>query len=342
MNLNTLEVRNIVMTKFKKLSSRILISAFALMMLTGCGKKKDEKTTAEATTAATTAVVTEATTEVATVASTTEAAKASKNDAEGKVADKSEMTEVEEVIDNNMTPIKADALNDGEYDINALSSSSMFKIEGAKLVVADGKLTVTMVMGGKGYLYIYPGTPEEAAAANESDYISFEENEDGKHTFTFEIDALDSEVKCAAYSKKKEKWYDRSLCFTAGNLPVSAFKEGTINTAEKLGLADGEYTAEVSFAGGSGKAKVDSPVKLKVENGVVTATLVWSSSNYDYMIVDGEKIDTEIVDDRSTFVIPVAAFDHRIAVKADTTAMSKPYEIDYSLKFDSSSIEEVK
>ena len=90
------------------------------------------------------------------------------------------MTEVEEVIDNNMTPIKADALNDGEYDINALSSSSMFKIEGAKLVVADGKLTVTMVMGGKGYLYIYPGTPEEAAAANESDYISFEENEDGK------------------------------------------------------------------------------------------------------------------------------------------------------------------
>ena len=60
------------------------------------------------------------------------------------------------------------------------------------------------------------------------------------------------------------------------------------------------------------------------------------------MIVDGEKIDTEIVDDRSTFVIPVAAFDHRIAVKADTTAMSKPYEIDYSLKFDSSSIEEVK
>ena len=177
------------MTKFKKLSSRILISAFALMMLTGCGKKKDEKTTAEATTAATTAVVTEATTEVATVASTTEAAKASKNDAEGKVADKSEMTEVEEVIDNNMTPIKADALNDGEYDINALSSSSMFKIEGAKLVVADGKLTVTMVMGGKGYLYIYPGTPEEAAAANESDYISFEENEDGKHTFTFEIDA---------------------------------------------------------------------------------------------------------------------------------------------------------
>ena len=90
------------MTKFKKLSSRILISAFALMMLTGCGKKKDEKTTAEATTAATTAVVTEATTEVATVASTTEAAKASKNDAEGKVADKSEMTEVEEVIDNNI------------------------------------------------------------------------------------------------------------------------------------------------------------------------------------------------------------------------------------------------
>ena len=38
------------------------------------------------------------------------------------------------------------------------------------------------------------------------------------------------------------------------------------------------------------------------------------------------------------FEIPVTVFDRKMAVAADTTAMSTPHEIEYTLLFDSSSI----
>ena len=46
---------------------------------------------------------------------------------------------------------------------------------------------------------------------------------------------------------------------------------------------------EITFEGGSGKATILSPVKIKAEGGAVTATVQWDSPNYDYMIVDGTK-----------------------------------------------------
>ena len=40
----------------------------------------------------------------------------------------------------------------------------------------------------------------------------------------------------------------------------------------------------------------------------------------------------------SVFEIPVAALDTALAVTADTTAMSTPHEIEYTLTFDSASL----
>ena len=37
-------------------------------------------------------------------------------------------------------------------------------------------------------------------------------------------------------------------------------------------------------------------------------------------------------------VIPVAAFDCALKVTADTTAMSRPHEIDYTLRFDAATV----
>jgi hypothetical protein len=56
-----------------------------------------------------------------------------------------------------------------------------------------------------------------------------------------------------------------------------------------LDKEDGEYSIQVELEGGSGKASVTSPTLITVKNGEVTADIQWSSSNYDYMIVDGEK-----------------------------------------------------
>ncbi len=245
---------------------------------------------------------------------------------------------VEEVVEEGMTPIYAGSLKDGTYDVTVDSSSAMFNITKCSLTVSDGKMSAVMTMSGKGYLYVFMGSGDEAAAADESSFIPFVEDENGDHTFTVPVEALDSGISCAAFSKKKEIWYDRTLLFRADSLPIDAFGDGFIKSAADLGLADGEYTVEVELSGGSGRASVQSPAKLTVENGVASADIVWSSSSYDYMMVNGEKVLPVSTENGSEFIIPVMGFDFNIPVSADTTAMSTPHEIEYTLKFISESI----
>lgn len=254
------------------------------------------------------------------------------------VASASDMAEVEEVVEEGMTPISGDKVKDGTYNVTVKSSSKMFDITACELTVESGKMTATMHMGGKGYLYVYMGTGEQAAAADEADYIPFTEQADGTHSFTVPVDALDEGIDCAAFSKKKEKWYDRTILFRADSLPMDAFADGVVTTPDSLSLADGSYTADVALAGGSGRASVQSPAELTVKDGKVTAKIVWSSKNYDYMKVNDEKYDAVIENEHSTFKIPVAGFDWAMPVVADTTAMSEPHEIEYTLRFDSASI----
>lgn len=103
---------------------------------------------------------------------------------------------------------------------------------------------------------------------------------------------------------------------------------------------DGTYTADVTLEGGTGRATVESPATLHCKDGAFTAVIVWSSPNFDYMKVDGEKY--ELISEpgsNSVFEIPVAAFDQKLDVIADTVAMSEPHEVAYALTFDSASLE---
>ena len=78
----------------------------------------------------------------------------------------------------------------------------------------------------------------------------------------------------------------------------------------------------MTLEGGSGRATVDSPANLVVKDGEVTATIVWSSPNYDYMLVGGEKYEPVNTEGNSTFEIPVDGFDYPMEVVADTVAMT--------------------
>ena len=314
------------------------------------------------------------------------------------VADASQMTTVEEVVEPGMTPVYADSLTDGDYPVQVKSSSSMFRIESAVLHVRDGKLSATLTLGSKSYLALYPGSALEAATADESGRIPYTEDAngayaftipvealdapvpcaafsknkqlwydrtllfradslpidafragffataeslglaDGAYAFTVPVEALDAPVPCAAFSKNKQLWYDRTLLFRADSLPTEAFRAGFFTTAESLGLADGDYSVEVTLGGGSGRASVQSPCRLRVENGVCTAEIVWGSANYDYMRLDDEVYLPVNTEGNSVFWIPVAFFDRSLPVIADTTAMSQPHEIEYTLCFDSAAI----
>ena len=109
--------------------------------------------------------------------------------------------------------------------------------------------------------------------------------------------------------------------------------------AEPDAWENGAYTANVTLEGGTGRASVTSPAQLRCEDGQFLAIIEWSSPNFDYMKVNGERY--ELISEpggNSVFEIPVAAFDQALNVIADTIAMSEPHEVEYTLTFDSSSL----
>ena len=124
--------------------------------------------------------------------------------------------------------------------------------------------------------------------------------------------------------------------FRADSLPLEAFRN--LTTAESLSLPDGEYTVSVTLGGGSGRAGVQSPCRLWIENDTAKAEIIWSSNKYDYMLVGGEQYLPTSTEEFSVFEIPVIGFGYAMPVSADTTAMSQPYEIEYTLFFDPATI----
>ena len=316
------------------------IAAFCVMalLLAGCGS--NAASTAETESAVMETAVAETETTAETEKSGTETAESAS--ADDQIATAAEMTTPEDVVEDWMQPINGNQIQDGVYDIKVDSSSSMFNILDCQLLVQDGNMTAVMTMNGTGYLYLYMGTGEEAVQASEDTYIPYKENAEGAHTYTVPVEALDKGIACAAFSKNKEKWYDRTLVFRADSLPTGAFAKGMISAPEDLDLADGTYEVEVTLTGGSGKASVASPAKITVSDEKIQATIIFSSANYDYVLVDGEKYLNEATEGNSTFTIPVSGFDWKMPVTADTTAMSTPHEIDYSLYFDSATITEVQ
>ncbi|MCD8098415.1 MAG: hypothetical protein LUE31_10430 [Lachnospiraceae bacterium] len=119
--------------------------------------------------------------------------------------------------------------------------------------------------------------------------------------------------------------------------PLTAHAEAP--EAAWIEMEDGEYAIDVAMEGGSGKVTISSPAILIVEDGRAYARIEWSSMHYDYMKV-GDEIYYPVNEDGgySTFEIPITVFNEAMTVIGDTTAMSTPHEVEYTLIFDSDSI----
>ena len=120
---------------------------------------------------------------------------------------------------------------------------------------------------------------------------------------------------------------------------TSVTAAGLLSFSELSEIPDGSYWIRVSMTGGSGRASISSPTGFYVKEGQATADIHWSSASYDYMKLDGVRYDafTDAAG-HSAMTIPVSALNTAIPVLADTTAMSKPYEIEYQLSFDGSAL----
>ena len=257
--------------------------------------------------------------------------------------------EVEEKIEEEEATCE---LEDGVYIAEFNTDSSMFHAnemcEGkGELTVKDGQMTIHVSLVSKSIVNLYYGLAEDAqkdgAVLLEPTVDTIDYN-DGttEEVFGFDIPVpyLDDEFDVALIGKKGV-WYDHKVSVTNPVLKDSA--ETAEDASEVISVAEGDYTIDVDLEGGSGKATIASPATVKVgADGEKIAVIEWSSPNYDYMIVDGEKYLPVNEEGNSVFEIPVKDFDEPLEVIADTVAMSKPHEIEYTLIFHSDTMKEVE
>ena len=237
------------------------------------------------------------------------------------------------------------ALPDGEYTADFETDSSMVHANEAcngkgTLTVADGSMTFHVSLASKKIVNLYLGTAEDAPS-HESDWLQpttdtvtySDGTSEEVYGYDIPLEAVDTDFALAILGTKGT-WYDHTV--SVRNAEPKTEENAATDTAAVP--ADGSYTCAVTLEGGSGRATVESPAALTVADGAMTAVIVWSSPNYDYMLVDGEKYLPTNTDGNSTFEIPIAALDTALAVTADTVAMSTPHEIDYTLTFDSTTL----
>ena len=229
-------------------------------------------------------------------------------------------------------PAAEAALPDGVYTADFDTDSSMFHANETNdgkgtLTVKDGQMTFHVSLVSKKIVNLYVGTAEDAAS-HEADWLQpttdvvnySDGTSDEVYGFDIPVEALDEDFQLAILGSKG-KWYDHTV------------RVANAQPAAAEAPADGTYTCDVTLEGGSGRATVESPAALTVADGRMTATIVWSSPNYDYMLVDGEKYLPTNTEGNSTFEIPVTALDTPLDVVGDTVAMSTPHEIEYTLTF---------
>lgn len=242
---------------------------------------------------------------------------------------------VSEAASESAAASSARALEDGTYTAEFDTDSSMFHVNEASdgkgtLTVEDGQMTLHISLQSKKIVNLYVGMAADAPD-HEADWLQpttdtvtySDGTSEEVYGFDVPVEALDTDFQLAILGTKG-KWYDHTV--SVRNVEAQAAE--AVETP-----ADGSYTCEVTLEGGSGRATVDSPATLTVADGKMTATIAWSSPNYDYMVVDGEKYLPTNTEGNSTFEIPVSALGVPLSVVADTVAMSTPHEIEYTLTF---------
>ena len=232
------------------------------------------------------------------------------------------------------TKINAE-LPDGEYTAEFKTDSSMFHVSEAcdgkgKLSVKNGVMTIHISLTSKKIINLFPGTAEDAVKDGAKlltptvDTVTYSDGmTEEVNGFDVPVPALDQEFDLALLGTKGV-WYDHKVSVT-NPMPE-----------------DGTYSIKLTFEGGSGKAKIESPATLVVAEGKATATVTWSSPNYDYMLVDDQKYLPVNTDGNSVFEIPITVFDQPITVIGDTVAMSTPHEVTYTLTFHSDTLSNVE
>ena len=254
-----------------------------------------------------------------------------------------ESTETAETVSTETAQDKAQ-LPDGVYTAEFSTDSSMFHVSEAcdgkgTLTVKDGVMTIHISLGSKKILNLYPGLAEDAAKDGAvlleptTDTVTYSDGmTEEVYGFDVPVPVIGEEFDLALIGTKG-KWYDHKVKVSD---PVA---EGAADTFDLSAVEDGSYTIELTMEGGSGRASIQSPAQLAIADGAATAILEWSSPNYDYMLVNGEKYLPVNTEGNSVFEVPVEALDAPLTMIGDTVAMSTPHEVEYTVTFHSDTLQ---
>ncbi len=254
-----------------------------------------------------------------------------------------ESTETAETVSTEIAQDKAQ-LPDGVYTAEFSTDSSMFHVSEAcdgkgTLTVKDGVMTIHISLGSKKILNLYPGLAEDAAKDGAvlleptTDTVTYSDGmTEEVYGFDVPVPVIGEEFDLALIGTKG-KWYDHKVKVSD---PVA---EGAADTFDLSAVEDGSYTIELTMEGGSGRASIQSPAQLAIADGAATAILEWSSPNYDYMLVNGEKYLPVNTEGNSVFEVPVEALDAPLTMIGDTVAMSTPHEVEYTVTFHSDTLQ---
>jgi len=258
-----------------------------------------------------------------------------------------ESTEATETVSTETTQNEAQ-LPDGVYTAEFSTDSSMFHVSEAcdgkgTLTVKDGVMTIHISLGSKKILNLYPGLAEDAAKEGAvlleptTDTVTYSDGmTEEVYGFDVPVPVIGEEFDLALIGTKG-KWYDHKVKVSD---PVAEdSREAANGSFDMSALADGSYTIELTMEGGSGRASIQSPTQITVADGAATAILEWSSSNYDYMLVNSEKYLPVNTEGNSVFEVPVEALDAPLTMIGDTVAMSTPHEVEYTVTFHSETLE---
>lgn len=263
-------------------------------------------------------------------------------DATTQATGKTETVETETAAEENSIE-----LEDGTYLAEFTTDSTMFHVNDeydniGTLTVKDGKATIHITLTSQNIVNLFPGKAKDAQKDGAElleptiDTVTYSDgNTEEVNGFDVPVPAIDKEFDLALIGTKG-KWYDHKVK-VSNPQPIDETDEAQ---AEGVSLLDGTYTIELDFEGGSGRASISSPAEVTITDGKAVATVEWSSPNYDYMLVDGQKYMPVNTEDNSVFEIPVV-LDAPMQVIGDTVAMSTPHEIEYTLTFHSATAQEV-
>ena len=126
------------------------------------------------------------------------------------------------------TKIPSGTCDNGIYNVNVTSSSTMFRVVDCTLTSKNGKMTAVLTLSGTGYDYLYVGTSEQAAKADSSKWVPYSVNANGKYTYEIPVTSLDKGLAVAAFSHRTQSWYDRTLTFESATLnKIGEIKDDT-------------------------------------------------------------------------------------------------------------------